>query len=230
MEKVYRGESLDILSTMVLTRIDLDEIKKVMNDSLKDRDFVNNLAETLYKRIEKKFEKQLQGMEEKISSLKTTVSCLERENSMLRMSIDSNEQHARSRNIRIFGIPEHEGENLAGTVISIFKNKMQINSIKETDFVRCHRVRAKYASIDKPRSVLVEFSNLNNRSEVIRNRSKLKNTNIFIQEDLTKCRLKLLTDAINKYSAKNAWCLQGNIYVKSDGVVRRIGDFSDLSD
>ena len=104
---------------------------------------------------------------------------------------------------------------------------MNINSINTSDIKRYHRVEAKNQSADKPRAILVEFTNVSKRSEVLKQRKLLKNSIIKIQEDLTQTRLKLLQSAIAKFTTRNAWCLHGNVYVKS-GVVLRVNDECDI--
>lgn len=215
---------------MVLTRTDLEEIRKLINDSLDRQEFINRLAQSIEKKIEEKYNNKFLEIKKEMSSLNTKISALEKENSILKKSTEVMQQQSRALNVRIFGMEEQENENLSTTLTTFFKTTLRINPSKESDIKRCYRVAAKNPTRQKPRSILVEFADVNKRAEVLKNRSKLKNSGIFIQEDLTQYRVDLLSKAISKFSVKNAWSNHGNIYVKSSGIVRRVNTANDLSD
>lgn len=216
---------------MVFTRTDLDEIKKVIgdevrkifNDQLKAR-----LIDSITQKIEDKFRDKLQHMETDINEMKTELMAIKRENHNLKNILDKSEQHSRGRNIRIFGLDETDNEDLSQSVLQLFTNKMQINSVNISHLNKCYRIAAKKQSSDRPRAILVEFSSVNIRSEVLKGRKSLKNTKISVKEDLTHGRLKLLNAAVTKFSSKSAWCLHGNVYVKSEGVVHRVHSDEDI--
>ena len=212
---------------MVFTRTDLEEIKKIMgeviNEQLKDQ-----LADSIYRKIENKFQGKIKVLENDLIGLKSDLANTKKENQSLKMALDSSEQFSRVRNIRIFGMDEAETEDLFQEILNLFTVKMKVNSINISDIKACHRVEAKNPVPDKPRTVLVSFNSVNKRTEVLKSRKLLKNTKISIKEDLTQYRLKLLSAAVAKFSSKNAWCLHGNIYVRSAGVVHRVGCDTDI--
>lgn len=92
----------------------------------------------------------------------------------------------------------------------------------------CYRIVAKNSQSNRPPAVLVKFIDVNKRDSILKCRKELRSSKIFIKEDLTSDRLKLLSAAINKYTRQNAWCLHGHIYVKSDGVIHRLDDIESL--
>lgn len=56
----------------------------------------------------------------------------------------------------------------------------------------------------------------------------MKNTKIFIAEELTKKRYELLSLAKEKLGKTNAWSMQGKIYAKKNGKVSLIFNMEDL--
>lgn len=145
----------------------------------------------------------------------------------IRNALDIQEQALRSCNVRVFGIKRHEGEDIREIVLKLFNDKIKVN-IKETDIQNCYRVSAKNRSDNEPPAILVRFSTNVARSAVMKNRKQLKSTGVNVKEDLTKFRRDLLKAAVNKFTSKKAWCLNGNVYVKHNNVVHRLVKFNDL--
>lgn len=111
-------------------------------------------------------------------------------------------------------------------MLNIFNNTLKIN-IVNSEIKKCHRIVSK-TTRDKPPAVLVRFSTDTAKVSVLRNRKFLKGGELQIKEDLTKMRLFLLDRAIRKFTYKDSWVLNGNIYVRFNKTVHRIYDESDL--
>lgn len=234
---------------MVLTRTDLEEIRKLVSEeagNIMNEIFLNNIADKIIKTVSEKFSIILDDQKETICKLNTEVQELKTVNKNLQKNIDKHEQYSRNLNLRIFGVKEepknyHNQEgansNKGGSqemkevreVLDLFRNKLKVD-IKEGDIRRCHRVNAKNpdSKQPRPRAILVRFVSNNKRMLILKSKSALKSTEIQIREDLTKNRFALLQRAIKKYTHKNAWCRNGTIYTKVNGQVRRIEDDSDL--
>lgn len=220
---------------MPLKRSDLDEIKTLIIEQIKsvfNEDFMKDLADRVSMRIDEKYNEQFKKQQEKIGFLEKEIIVLQKENKLLAKSLDNQEQLSRNLNIRIFGITQENDEDVRKIVLNLFTQKMKLNCIADMDIKNCYRVSAKTPSVDKPRppAILVSFFNENKRTAVLKQRKILKSTGILIKEDLTKTRLNILGCATGKFSNKNAWCLNGNIYVKCNGIVHRISDEDDLKD
>lgn len=211
---------------MVLSSSDLREIKSTITSVFNDK-FLQDIADKVAGMVEKKFEAQLAAQREEIMAVRTRVNSLEEENNQLRLSLDSQEQAHRNLNIRIFGMGAEDDENLRSKVLNLFKDKLKVN-INNDDIKKCHRVTARVPN-DKPPAVMVRFSDDAPRLSVLKNRKNLKNTPVQIKEDLTKLRLSLLTRAVQMFSVKSAWVLNGNVYVKRNDVIHRIADETGLS-
>lgn len=213
---------------MVLTRTDLDEIKRIVSDEVRatiTSQLKSQLADAIYKRIEAEFENTLKALKDQTSKMEMAIVDLQKENIQLKNKLDSQEQFSRGRNIRIFGMAAEKDKNLTESVLNLFTGPMKINNLNQVDIKRCQRVESKNRSSGKPAAILVEFSDINKRAMVLKNRKYLKSTGISVKEDLTKNRLELLNAAINKFTVKNAWCLHGIVYVKgANGVIHRVDD------
>lgn len=234
---------------MVLTRTDLEEIRKLVNEeasNIINETFLNNIAEKIIKSVSEKFSIILKKQEETISNLNGEIQDLKTVNKNLQKKLDRQEQFSRNLNIRIFGVKQEllnskdqnsedsNEESMRKTttvmeVLDIFHNKLNID-IKEEDIKRCHRISAKNADNKRhrPRAILVRFVSESKRMLVLKNKRALKSTNIHIQEDLTKSRLALLDKAIKKYTHKNAWCRNGIIYANVNGQINKIEKENDL--
>lgn len=220
---------------MVLSNEDLDKIKTIIHSTFNEK-FLNKIANKVAEMVESKFEAKISGQTAAIDKVKTQVAVLESKNLELQTrnvelmkKIDDQEQSSRSLNVRLFGIPyDNKGEeNLRADVIRIFIDKFKVN-VKDADIQKCYRVRAKNPS-DKPPAVIIRFANDTVRSAVLNNRKNLKGSGVNIKEDLTKIRLFLLESAVKKFTYRNAWCLNGNIFVRSNNIVHRISDSNDIN-
>lgn len=214
---------------MGLTNADLDKIRNIITSTFSDQ-FLQELADKVGKIISEKYETKINALEKKLNNIEKEMCDLRNKNQEMEKIIDNHEQSSRSLNVRIFGVPYQEGENLHNIISDIFKTKLKIN-VKNSDIKKCHRVYAKNPRVDsdKPPAILVRFCNDESRLAVLKNRKCLKSSGIVIKEDLTKIRLALMSSAMEKFGNKNVWCLYGNIYTKNGGVVRRINDLEDLN-
>lgn len=206
----------------------MDSIKAAIKATINDQ-FLQELADKVVLIIGEKFQSQLNDQNEAIDALRNKVQLLEASNSQLLTKMDAQEQAARSLNIRIFGVQQAENEDLRKITLELFAKKVKVN-VKDHDIRRCYRVSAKTQVADKPPAILVTFSSDLCRTNVLKSRKQLKHSNIKIQEDLTKVRVSLFNSAVEKFSYKYAWCLNGNIYVKCDNVVHRINNKQELED
>lgn len=217
---------------MVLTRTDLDEIKRIVSDEVRATitKQMASLAENITQKLELKFGNMIKEVKEQSTALAKKVKELQDENSRLITTLDSQEQYSRRRNIRIFGLEIKQGTDIQLEVYNMLRTTLKIDDLQVSDIDRCYHVQSKVPDPSKPPAILVQFSDINKRSSVLKNRKNLKQPGITIKEDLTKMRLKLLHSAVNKFSAKSAWCLHGTVYVKSgNGDIHRVDNLNHLN-
>lgn len=219
---------------MVLTRTDLDDIKRVVCKEVRDLvndQFENKLVEAIWRKFDEKYGGVIKNLQAELNNQSILVKKLQEKNQQLSISVDAQEQYSRGRNIRIFGLNYEPKEDIQTKVLTLLNEKMQLK-INSTGLLRCHRVQAKNKQPDKPPAVLVEFDNVNSRSAVFKGVSKLKSTGISIREDLTRGKLNIVRAALVKFPPKDVWTINGKIYVKCSGVknlVQSVRDLENLS-
>ena len=176
--------------------------------------FTNQMTaqnDQLEKKIALRFDESIEGM-------KQTIADLQAENQQLRarmidfdIKCDDIEQYSRRMAIRVEGIPWKEGETneeLEKTSLAEFKKSGVV--VQSSDIVRLHRssgpkekdgVTSKQAIIKfaswKARE---KFAGFNKKARATDKRTK--KFSVRVNNDLTKRRLVLLTDARNQIKAK----------------------------
>ena len=138
----------------------------------------------------------------KVSNLK--VKNLEIENARLKKAtnltlfkLDALEQYDRRENLRIYCVPKTNINNDDGEDVVLRIAKFLQIDLQGMDIQRAHRLGKKSKNIErKPRPVIARFVSFKKRNEILFAKSKLKNSaefqNVFISEDLTPLRIKLL--------------------------------------
>ncbi|CAC5384687.1 unnamed protein product [Mytilus coruscus] len=126
--------------------------------------------------------------------------------------IDKQNQYSRREILRITGIGETEHEE----VFNKFKelcNAMNVN-IEKNDIVSCHRI-GKEPTAGKPRSIIVRFFSRDLKYKIMSNKTVLKGKldykDIFINEDLTMLRLKMLNMVKKHDNVKSVFTRDGKI-------------------
>lgn len=212
---------------MGLTSADCEKIKSIVKGILHEGDFLQTFSDKVGQVIGDKFHELLKEQREQIDKVCNEVVVLKEKNKSLELQLDQCEQASRSMNVRIFGLRQLNDEDIRNTVLDVFNTKMKL-SIKVADIKKCYRVPTKTQNNNKPPPILVRFSNDAARISVLKNRKNLGKSGVFIKEDLTKYRLSLFQEAVQKFTSKCVWCLNGNVYVKRDSNVIRINSGADL--
>ena len=96
--------------------------------------------------------------------------------------IESNERERKERNIIVWGISECSSD--PSTLIKdLCKSKL---GISDDGICTCKRLGKQKSGSSHPRPILVAFDSVERKQIVMRNRTKLAGTNIFLNYDLTK--------------------------------------------
>lgn len=179
----------------------------------------NEFMEKIDKSMDEKFvvfRDKLNEVTNSVSSLNNTVRNNVKDISQLNKKVDALEQASKNNTLRICGLNEEEDEcSVVDHVANFFSEKLGVTCRAE-DFISIYRINKIDSKKDKPRIVLVKFANLVKRKEVFLARKLLKGGSVFIFEDLTKIRFNLLNAAKKKLGNRNAWSIDGNIYVWSE--------------
>ncbi|KAK5638766.1 hypothetical protein RI129_013061 [Pyrocoelia pectoralis] len=190
-------------------------ISKAIADKFDNAAIVTNIVQEVSDKLLIMFNDKLKAVEEKLSE----------ENKVLRDKIDSLQQYSRRNNVRFFGVSEEKNEVVEEKVIKILEEKMNIK-VASNDIERIHRVGQ--AVPNKPRPVIIKFSNYKTRQTVLRNRRRLKGTGLLLQEDLTIDRLNMLKTAQQKWGLRNVWTQDGMIITIQNNRKLFIRSYDDL--
>ncbi|KAK2162738.1 hypothetical protein NP493_1504g00001 [Ridgeia piscesae] len=168
---------------------------------LSDDQVVRKLKSTLYPQaLSDKLDTQIQtiaGLTSQLEGKECRITVLEEQVELLQSECDNQEQYSRRCNLRIHGIPETgDGEDTTLKVLDLVNAKMAVTPpVAKEDIVVSHRLGKQRDTGDRPRAVIVVFSKITVRNDVIRARRRLRNTRdqhqVFVNEDLTQRRAAL---------------------------------------
>ena len=210
----------------------LDIAGPATNESLAQ--MLRGLAVTLTK----SFGEIIAKKDAEIRDLKVRVTALEEKT-------DDLEQYSRRNTVRIRGIPEALNENTDGLVKDMAARKLDVqlsthdvvrshqthnyvprrflfgvlppDPMRSYDIVRSHRIGRKNPEKETPRDIIVRFTTHNTKVDVMRNARKLKGTQLFVNEDLTKVRSTIAWEARTlkrQNKVADTWTRDGTVFVK----------------
>ena len=202
------------------TKEDIDQLKdnmKQLTDSLTLK--IDKLESEVFEMAREKdlLKEELTKLRGENADLRGQLSKQTKEVSAVKVSINDHEQHGRSWNLRVFGVPETAQEtanDCTEKVVSIFTSKLQV-PVQATDVENAHRVgKAPEGKGGRPRPIIVRFFSRKQRGLVLAARRKLKQSGVSVGEDLTQANYKLLR-AVNGHSAvMSSWSWGGRIFAK----------------
>ena len=115
------------------------------------------------------------------------------------------ELYSRRNCLRIYGLDESPNEDTDVIVMDLAKQKLGIE-LAPCDIDRSHRLKVKRSEGSHgPNPIIVKFTRYNMRDCVYRVRSKLRGTNIFINEHLTKERQALFSKVRTSQNVRKVW-------------------------
>ena len=200
---------------------DQDVAKAFRKARIVDVDEVADLVSAKLALRLKKLEEECAAKDVKIHQLEERVEELERKS-------DDHEQYSRRTSVRIYGVPETQGENVTHLATELF-TEMNLNPTIN----RIHRVGPPHSSekspnssvpshnSKSPRPILCQFVSYPDKANVMKKR-KLLSPNfpqVFINEDLTRTRAKLLFEARQKKRnglITDCWSFDGRIAIKDN--------------
>ena len=136
-------------------------------------------------------------------NLETQIKEFEKMCKQMEQRTDYQEDYSWRHNLRIDGIDEDPWEKWEVTeekVKRLLRDKLEMDGIR---FERVHRVGAPRSAAHSsspspqlPRSIVARFVSFKDRENTLVNAKKLKNTNIYINEDLCDASLQLRKDQL----------------------------------
>ena len=132
--------------------------------------------------------------------------------------INKQEDYSRKYNLRIDGLEEFTTETNEQTEVKVQNMIQTYFNISNVEIDAAHRIKSPNSNIKKRcQTVLVRFKKLNDRNQILRNTRKLKNSNIYINEDL--CEGTLLSRKAKIPELKNARESGKIAYFKGDKLI-----------
>lgn len=165
--------------------------------------------------------KEMKELEVSLEDQKSKNESLENEMHKMnenRMKFENqSEQYSRRNNITITGIKDNtKGETALETakkVVQLMRDK-DICDLSINDIDIAHRLPNK---ANENRQVIVKLISRNTKHDIMKNKSKLKGTGIYLNEDLTSINFEVLMSVKKKMKeeVKDAWTQNGKIFYKS---------------
>ena len=188
-------------------RTEMNEIKHSLEYSQKDIEGLAALKST---------------HEDLTSSLKTDVSALSENLDNLVAKVDYLENQSRRNNLRFDGIPDNPQESWDDSekkVLDVLNTKFGFETPPVIE--RAHRVGP--AKPQRVRSIVVKFNHFKDREQVYRNRSVLKGSKIYVNEDLSEKVMKKRNEQLHllkeaRSEGKLAYFSMDKLVVKERGL------------
>ena len=190
-----------------------DQLKEIITaDSFVEK-LVGLIADAILERVTqnvyKAVDHQQEAHKQKVTDLQKKVTYLEGDLARVKDDLDDHEQYSRRNSLHLYGIKEKKDKNTDTIVVELIKSKLDVD-VTEKDLDRSHRVTPKNPS-NGPRPIIVKFARHNVRQKVYAVRTKLKGSQIFIREDLTVKKQKLMRETLKHESIAKAWSTDGRI-------------------
>ena len=180
----------------------LEKIKGVIMEAITEK-----VTQEVYSSISM----DLSSIREEQKSMKENIKKMEENLDTLKASIDDQEQYSRRECLRFYGVPEKSTENTDDVIRDIASKQLNV-PLSEKDIARCHRITPKGGRKgENPNPIIVRFVSYNVRRRVYEAKTKLKGSNIFVQEDLTARRRELLNKARKLSTVKRVCTSDGRI-------------------
>ena len=130
------------------------------------------------------------------------------------------------------GLPERIDENTNTTIIRMAAEKLQVR-LEERDIDRSHRLGRKMGD-GRPREIIVKLVSHDTKVNIIlKSGKRLRGTNIYMNEDMTKYRSSLAFEARQlkrDQQIADTWTRDGHILIKSKaGNIKSISTKQELS-
>lgn len=198
-------------------------------ECLQTDNIIESLTMKLAEKLFPKLEEKLVEMFTKYDLMEGSIRELKQENEVLKCRISDLEQTVQCANtLRICGLPEAEKDDSKSLVTKFFREKLDVD-FQEDIIVDTRRIIFNQSG-RRLCQLQVKIRDQHNFTRILTNRKKLKNSKVFIMEELTKNKLELLNIAKQRLDRKNVWVWHGNIWANVNGKKVKIGSRTDLED
>ena len=141
---------------------------------------------------------------------------------------NENEQYSRRCNVRIYGIPEEQGENCYDAVLKFCENDLKC-AVALDEIDRTHRVGNSRGACFETTCYNCKFLSFQTKLRVLKHRRNLKGSKKFINVDLTFVNKALFDVARKDLRGLSVWTSDGKVLVKlSNEKIVRIKSKEDI--
>lgn len=172
---------------------------------------IKQVSDSVSANIAANMDEKFKSLDEQFSSFNAQITKNKSDIRKIDKKVDALEQYSRRCNLRFFGLENPLSHNLAEEVCKLINEKLKITHVGVKEIENCYRVNNKI--------VLVKFKSHDIKQTVFGAKTKLKNTQYVIREDLTNTRHHAVLAAVKKFGSKNVWTMDGKIRWKSNGQV-----------
>lgn len=208
---------------MVLTKQQISDVEEIIKDSLKSEELITLISSLISKKIKDALEEKFEKYDAKIAQLEMEINNLKHKDNVhdgrLEEKVDKIQQHHKRNNLRFIGLKETKNEDVAKNVLELINNNIKIQ-VDKSQIISIYRTGK--TKNNRPRHIIVKFQDNNLKYNIYKNKKLLRGTGVIIKEDLTTSRLKIVSNASDKYGFKNVWTTNGNVYAKTENGVRKL--------
>ena len=218
-----------------------DEILQCVKRALGDDDVIATLAGKIADIVADKINDRLNILEKNLKEKDLRIDQLEKtlgtRIDQVEQSLDNLEQYSRRSSVRVSGIKEQtDGEQLETILTNLFTDMdvpLTLNNIN-----RAHRIgpRTSITNRHHSRQVIIQFKDHEAKTTFMKARKNLraKQPTVFIAEDLTQRRARLLyqcRERKRKHQLQDCWSYDGRIVTKDmNGKIKTINCEEDLNE
>lgn len=204
-----------------------DELKALIN-------FRADATDCKITKLEEKFERtcaELKVVTDKVAKLEHKVGLVEQPLNQMRRRIDELETHSRRCNLRLFGVPESEQEDVRGRVVAICREVLPNNRERMTDYIDvAHRLGTRRRTTrdnTQPRAIIVRFAYRFYRDAVwsaAKSSTYLEENGLFFKADFSKGdreRREKLWPHVDRARAagKTAYYVGARAFIQGEGEI-----------
>lgn len=156
-------------------------LETIQKDLAQQREEIRNVEHNITKKISEK-------IDEKFNTIESRTLNLEKQIQQQQKCIENLERQVKIKNVVFFGIEETERSygNLQINILKIINSDMGINCQK-TEIENVWRLGKKS---DRPRPVIVTFTTVGRKIEILKNNKSLRGTNLYVKADYTQSVLQ----------------------------------------
>ena len=171
---------------------------------------------TAFKQMREELQ-EVETMKGEVERVRENMARLQAKLQTQHFDLDRQEQYSRKDSVRIYGIPEPANddtrEDTNDIVVKLAKDIGVI--ITNADLSVSHRLGRRGRG-GKPRTIIAKFVRRQCKTDVMRNKKRLRDSqnyeNVYINDDLTTLRNKLVMEMKKDDNIKQVWTIEGRIF------------------